>query len=752
MNHNTFAKRQFRTMCILCLCVVVITSTAFYIRWLPDDTQVSALLTEVAISQEVTDAMARYERNTGSKAVMNGASVTQMDQKAMLIFSGMTDAITMQAIVDLLAQTDTEAMFFFTAKEAEDNPTSLRVLTDAKCTIGVSGIQTAFDWEDGNDITLIENLSQCNTIFLEATSLQPSILLSSGESVNDAMLSAANACYYEQVITITTTLGAQDFALQADATAYVETLVRPSRIGITLSSGENRVLTMLSYLLTALSDTDLSVQAEALLAQNEENKADVISAFYTTQANVSYTFSNLGNAQELTSLLVTLRTLGAQATFFVTPTEMQENQTLIQSILADGHELGVHLVFDGGEGAQQMAETLLLGRELLMAQYGQTDVSIAYSSYTEVSDELLEAISATNFLLIQPAIEAVQLADIRQTDVESIYTAYHADHQESLQRGSIVHFTMNQYLLDNSLLGQFVEVITERKNGYTLATLSTMIHSVWQYEYPVAVSNPMKPGQLEDKDFATLLATHYVGSEAYSTTETLLSFQSSERLRMDKTGVIKNAENAVFLTFDGWTDDAQMSDILSVLRSHHAKATFFVTAQDALSNPNLLRSIAIEGHAIAVAINSEDVTTMTVSLDETVSSVTVFEADIVAAYSALSSIVGDVIVDGQHALSTMIRPMTQTLTRTAAEMMYDCGYQYIILGNEIRPGTLVTSADALAEAMYDRLTAGMVARLQVDDAFIAEALDIYLTRIESEMGDEAYVYEDLLTVFPDGIA
>ncbi len=749
---STFMKRQFRTMCILIVIVVVITSTAIYIRLIPDNEQVTALQTEMAISQDVAYAMARYERNTGSKAVLNGASVTQNDQKAMLIFTGMTDAITMQALVDLLAQNNTEAMFFFTAKEAENNPNSLRVLTDAKCTIGVSGMETAFDWESGDDQTLIENLCQSNAIFLQATSLQPSVLLASSETISDGMLAGANACYYQQVITTTTTLGTQDFVLQEDATLYVEELARGSRIGLTLASGENRILTMLSWLLPALTETDLSVQAEALIVQNEAKQAECTNMVYTTQSSLSYTFSNLGNAQELSYVLTTLSDLGAQATFFVTPTEMLENSALIQWIVADGHEIGVHLVLDGSEDTQSMTETLLLGRELLDNLYGQAEGSIAYLSNTEVSDALLEAVSATNFTLINPSIEAVQLADIRQTDVQAIYDTYHAEHEEALQRGSIIHFTMNQYLLDDTLLGQFVQTITERKNGYSVVSITSLIDSVWAYDYPAEDRHvQMQSGQLGENEFSTKLSTYYVGSKAYSTTETLLSFESAQMQRMDKTGVIKNNENWVFLTFDGWTDDAQMTDILNVLRSHHAKATFFVTGEDALSNPNLLRSIAIEGHTIAVATNSEDVTNQVVSLGETSASMTGFEMDIITSYSAISGIMGDVIVDGQRALSTLIRPTTQTITKTAMEMMYDCGYRYVVLGNELWFEEIVTSADSVVEAMVAQWSAGTVARMQVDDAFIVEALESYLTRIESEMGDKAYQYVDLLTALPDGI-
>lgn len=59
-----------------------------------------------------------------------------------------------------------------------------------------------------------------------------------------------------------------------------------------------------------------------------------------------------------------------------------------------------------------------------------------------------------------------------------------------------------------------------------------------------------------------------------------------------------NGDRVVALTFDDGPHPAYTPQVLKLLRKHRVKATFFVIGQQASAHPDLVRSIAGDGHAI----------------------------------------------------------------------------------------------------------------------------------------------------------
>ena len=57
-------------------------------------------------------------------------------------------------------------------------------------------------------------------------------------------------------------------------------------------------------------------------------------------------------------------------------------------------------------------------------------------------------------------------------------------------------------------------------------------------------------------------------------------------------------EKVVYLTFDDGPDAVNTPKVLEILRQNHIKATFFVTGVAAKGNPEILKQIYAEGHAI----------------------------------------------------------------------------------------------------------------------------------------------------------
>ncbi|WP_305788699.1 polysaccharide deacetylase family protein [Symbioplanes lichenis] len=72
----------------------------------------------------------------------------------------------------------------------------------------------------------------------------------------------------------------------------------------------------------------------------------------------------------------------------------------------------------------------------------------------------------------------------------------------------------------------------------------------------------------------------------------------SKPLYVVPAAAVPKGAKAVALTFDDGPDPAYTPQVLHILRKHHIKATFFVIGQQAHDFPDLVKSIAGEGHAV----------------------------------------------------------------------------------------------------------------------------------------------------------
>ncbi|NCB05897.1 MAG: polysaccharide deacetylase family protein, partial [Clostridia bacterium] len=435
--------------------------------------------------------------------------------------------------------------------------------------------------------------------------MQPTRLLAGSAAVPEEKRDAAYACYYAQVVAAQTSVNALSFLKEEDAEGFVRELPRASLVLFHIDNAQAGLLNALTWLTSSLRETDLSLKAGEMLTQNAGQEAQAVNHIYTTERAVAYTFSGLGNDKELSYLLDTLDKLSAKALFFVTTAELQESQSTVQKLLSRGHDVGLGVRLIGQTTARQLLSDLLLGRELLKSEFGyQEEVTLARPVYGHLSDELREAASAGGFTLLMARANPVKSSDARETSAEAVFEAIYSDAPHMLQRGDVLHFTMNQYSQSDTLLGDLALLIHQQRNLYGLHSAAKMVKSELCYAYPLSddavlpsVRGRIHPGQLQG-GLMKAMRERYIGSHWVNTTGMLPGFIRSEIAAIDKKGAIPNDSNMVFLSFDDWGTDGTITKLLDVLKKHDVIATFFVYTGNVVYNPNLLRAIAMEGHTI----------------------------------------------------------------------------------------------------------------------------------------------------------
>jgi peptidoglycan/xylan/chitin deacetylase (PgdA/CDA1 family) len=282
----------------------------------------------------------------------------------------------------------------------------------------------------------------------------------------------------------------------------------------------------------------------------------------------------------------------------------------------------------------------------------------------------------------------------------------------------------------------------------------------YTYTYPLKtesilpeVRDAIHPGQLTG-DPLTAIQSRYLGIYWVDSVAMLPGFNASEIRKLDKKGLIPNSQNMVFLTFDDWGTDRTVMALLDVLRKHNAKATFFVRTNYVTYNPNLLRAIALEGHSIASHTHDHFPLANDVSgrgtkySDLTPAQAEDLAKDLVTCYQLLQSIVGDIRINGQPALTRLFRPPTLAVSKTGLKTVLDCGFTYSVSGSYTSEDYKAIDANKMASNLKRNTKSGAVMIMHMSDVsvYTADALEIYLQEMAKLPAGKTYRFASLAEV------
>ena len=508
------------------------------------------------------------------------------------------------------------------------------------------------------------------------------------------------------------------------------------------STPEEAVATYAPYAAASFPDTAPALPAAESLA--------ALSRFFTTERAVVFTFSGLGREKELNSVLEALQNTNSRATFFVTAEEMERWPEQIEAIGRAGHSLGISVLPTERTNASGLLKVMQTQAETLRSRYQAYYEIFVRPASGAGGDALLQAAAAGGFRVLTEMKEAVPERVSRMTDAEEILDAVLNVNEGALQRGEIVHFQMGLFQYSDTVLGELVQRMVTEKCVYPVVPADMVAERTeMQYRYPVPeelilpdVKDRIYPGHLaglsKDEIFEVIRGG-YIGISWIISSYFLPGFNDWETRHLDKSGIIQNDENYVFLTFDDWGTDGTVDKLLNVLDRHDATATFFVRSEHVPSNPNLLRSIAAAGHTVGahthkhMPLSNEVHPTYFTELDEQQRQA--LEEDIVICYNTLQSVIGDMVdADGKPSLSALFRQPTLAVGRNGLETVFDCGYTHAIAGYYTATDYKAESAEALAAELKKNIKPGAILVMHFSDnaQYTAEALDLLLTQFENE--------------------
>ncbi|MDD3410584.1 MAG: polysaccharide deacetylase family protein [Eubacteriales bacterium] len=741
--------KQIMTMIVLVSVVAALMIVLAVARSAPEEAPAEPEIDRSALALRASEEMAMQRLAEGLRAELRSADASP--RRAALLLEGDLNEMDARALAARIKAAGFPITFYVPCDAPQQYAQTLQALGREGVPMGLSA---GSGLEGAAEQTLIKRLCAAAYEVEELSGEQPKSLLWLGEAPSEALLSAAGACYLTDVAMPTAEADAGTLETPEDAAALVRSLKRGSLLRLRLSG--TQAVSGAGWVLDALTESDLALRAARLLSENGGALADALPRVYTSEEAAAFTFSDLSREPEVRAALDALDELGAKGTFFVTAEEMSAQGPLVREIAARGHELGLSVNTAHTADAASTLLALLEARETLAEDFGRENAMLVRQAYGTVTDRLREAVSAGGFTLLSSTISAVRRADQYAQTADAVLQSLFGGRTAKLQRGMIVHFELGQYLQSDTLAAEVALKLQRDWNLYALRPVGSLLaNEGFTYSFPLTQAdilpqlyNRIRAGQLTGSALQAI-QRRYIGATWVNNTDTLPGFTEEEIATLDRTGLAPNDNNEMFLSFDDWGTDENLDRLLAVLKKHGVKATFFIRTNYVDSNPNLLRAIAMEGHAIGSHTHShytlsealvrpgQDTIYYTITQEEAAQ----LSADLVKSYQVMQEIIGDVVVDGRPSLTLLFRQPTLAVSKLGLTQVMDCGFTWAVGGYSTQDYA-ASSARELADTLQRVACSGRVYVMHMSDnsVYTAEAVDLFLTENEKRPAGKRYTF------------
>ncbi len=440
----------------------------------------------------------------------------------------------------------------------------------------------------------------------------------------------------------------QDESAEPTPTAQPEPRVTPAPATITMSP-EDRLVLVVDWLLNAYTQRHFNfvtpediqsgwVRELSLMQQRTMNpsgqQAELMTNARTTEKKVSLLFSNIPDSQTLEALRNTLKELNVTANISVTADEVLNYKPQLLALTEDGHAI-YSRGFRGDSITRSTYRDVFLEirrNQMLMEQ----ELGIMPVIYTPLmgqsGEQVLEAAFDTK---VTPATYNLRARVNTGDTIDEVMRPF----QWGIKRGDIIHMQLDSYPLIDEALRRVVKMVHD--TTYSFVTIE----------------------DLQLRQYQQIPLEQIPGWDAIKVNP---DYNPDADVKGKRLARIPVKTKVMFLTFDDWGTDQSTTRILDVLDELDVKATFFVVASRAESNPNLLRAISEAGHSIA-SHSYEHILITDMTPQE-------LQEDSVKAFQALTRIIG-------KPSDLIFRPPQLEQNKAAVNAIIAAGYKAVIQSN-----------------------------------------------------------------------
>lgn len=510
------------------------------------------------------------------------------DVKIAYLFVGLMDkSEDNNLILNMIKESDIKATFAISASEGLENKEFVNQLKNENIELISNGLKGEDNLQNKDIKDIVKTLYKSHETLSTSANVTLNYLYCSGTKINNNVLLAASASGYDTLVIPSegNVINYDNFESEEEVTTYLSSISGEIIVVINLreekdeiededmvvaekpaidkqpdlddssieeEDEESKILDEVKWVL----DTTVNQEIETIYVKdikttdgvtylrsdliNSTNLSTVYEYCLTDKKQVGLAINNLPSSEELNDLITLLSKHKKHITFFVTKNDIDSRSDDINTIIENGHSIGV--TTDKGtlnnldrEGIfDNLYDCLKAGKSL--------DLSNIFLLQDEVSAELRVATAALNLYVVKPQNPESPFAG-------ALYIYDSLDEEtlsnlESLTKQSSLSITDYKTVLDNS---------------GTISTLST------------------------------------------SEVNALRKQNNGEKLEAQN--IVYTTQRAASLVFYDLSNEVVVKDVINKLHDNNAKGTFFVTLNELMTKQEVIEDILDNGNEIGIWYN-----------------------------------------------------------------------------------------------------------------------------------------------------
>lgn len=545
-------------------------------------------------SVEIEEAMKKLEDGCEPAQIIRD-NAGKEEQKAAIVFQGLSDRTTNRKILDLLKKYDIKAAFVVPGMLAAEDSDTMQDIVAEGHVLGSNALSSESAMEEMETGELVENFARAGKIHTMLTDKEPELLFCNSTRYTEGVRQAAAATGTDKVLLVNSGhyLNYSSFKDYEQTKNYVNRLTEGSILMVKMQgaldalefqpkekvakpdadkqtgvgheeteenlSEEEELVRNVEWLLQAMKEAEMETDsvlnfpvmseeeyAQALLQKGEGALAEVFNRVMTQEQAVGLSFTGMPEGEKLTEVLDLLEDYGADATFFVNGEEDEANKESVLTVRESGYALGNDSMSGGslkGLGPEEAYENIALSDRQIRKEYliKPRFIMLAEENCT---DSVRKAVNISGYTIIAPK------------------------NPEKMEAGEIYNMNL---AAEDFRLKQLKKLLEQAKNKkMAVYDLTELFES--------GAGTPELPQEMIDS-----LRADNGGRKA-------------EEIKM-----VQTTEPAMAFLFFGVENEPVLQDIASTLNARGYKGTFFVTYQEMRDKPEAIEMLRDAGQKIGIA-------------------------------------------------------------------------------------------------------------------------------------------------------
>lgn len=339
---------------------------------------------------------------------------------------------------------------------------------------------------------------------------------------------------------------------------------------------------------------DTKESISAALTSFEENKVKKIVSFKEIKSIsrvLGFTMEGIPEKEILEKILMLLEKYQVKTTFFVQGIKSAEDPALIEMIVEKGHEIGSYTLNATKEMQKldpQTAITDMVKTKTILEQVTGKSIEMIRCNATSYTNTFKKEIAASGMKQIIIPSNFLSYQSLKKQNDATGYI-------KKIKNGTILSIKLDS-ILDSKEYAKKREIKkpagdkkAETKSGEPVGTKDERLVKV--------VEMVLKGAHKSDITLTSVSAL-----KGYHDTDLTKTFRAERKKNAGKKAVIVQTVNTskpyVGISFRSIGKPAVLKNVLAFLKQKQIKATFFITGEDVLNTPELVKLIIGGGHEI----------------------------------------------------------------------------------------------------------------------------------------------------------